>query len=446
MATLTVYANTSDGHILCTGNTYTKSKEGTGTKTVVATGASAIFGQGYDGSNYSTWEYFLLFDTSGLPDNAIVTAALLEICFQSGPTPVAFTAEARTRSTAWGPTLDTADFVTGSTLGSHALRASLASSAFTSGDTYAAFTSDPSFAGAISLTGTTELFITSSRSRGANTPANGQTESAGIDTAENGTTYAPRLTITYSLPAPGADLAGAIVASSTVSASGMVTMGPSAALAGAIGASSTVTGALTTSALFTGSTAGAATVTGALTNAPGFAGAIAASSTVTGALTKPAAVLAGSLAAFATVTGFLSAPGSGIGGAVFGECTVTGALTITPRFTGATAGVATVTGTLRGSALFAGAIVASSWVTASGLISGALLTGYAAGSATLTGALVSVVTPGVLVDLRLDLGPVGGDLVLAPVGPIDVSMSGVGTFDVALGMAASVVDVQLAWG
>jgi hypothetical protein len=155
-------------------------------------------------------------------------------------------------------------------------------------------------------------------------------------------------------PSSANNLAGTIVATSTVTGTLTVTK----PLAGTVAGTSTVTGTLSVSLPLAGTIVGTSTVTGTLTVTKPLAGTIAGASTVTGTLTvmKP---LAGTIAASSSVTGTLTVT-MALAGTIGATSTVSGTLTVTKPLAGTITGTSTAIGTLTLGTPLAGSIVAIS--------------------------------------------------------------------------------------
>lgn len=196
MATLTVFAPTSDAGVDSTSVTYATARSGAGL--TLATGTSLTVGQAPP-SPYFIDEFFILFDTSPLTSAANVSAATLSLWLKIDNSTQDFTCEARIK--AWGPTVTTADWVAGASLGALTRVATLNTSGIGATGAYKAFTEDgTNFIANVSKTATTELLVDSSRHVGNNAPTVAENVTfASADTA--GTTNDPMLTVTYTLPA-----------------------------------------------------------------------------------------------------------------------------------------------------------------------------------------------------------------------------------------------------
>lgn len=198
MATLTVYSGTGDGYIQSLGATYSTVR-GAGDDLSADTASDLSVGQAYAGP-YFVFESFLRFDTSSLTSGATVSAAVLSLVLSDDNSGTDFTLEAR--SSTWGGSLQTSDWVNGGSLGSSNLLASRSTSGMTSVGTRYDLTSDAAFPGAVSKTGNTDIFLSSSRQRGNNTPT-GLEFQAYYSADQSGTTSDPRLVVTYTTGVSG---------------------------------------------------------------------------------------------------------------------------------------------------------------------------------------------------------------------------------------------------
>lgn len=195
MATLTVYSGTGDGLIASSSGTYSSARSGAGLTAYTA--SRLLVGQD---AGYVCYESFLRFDTSALTSGATVSAAVISLVLSSDNSATDFTLEAR--ASTWGGTLGTGDWVAGASLSSSTLLASRSTSGMTSVDTRYDLTSDAAFPAGVSKTGNTDVFLSSSRHRGNNTPS-GEEYQEYYDAEESGTTKDPRLVVTYTTGVSG---------------------------------------------------------------------------------------------------------------------------------------------------------------------------------------------------------------------------------------------------
>lgn len=194
MATLVVYAKTSDGFITSSyDGVYTTARAGTGTLQVDTAYEAVNVGQSVGGqyTSYACYEAFFQYDTSSLPGTAIVSAVKEELYLYSDHTVTDYTEEVRTID--WGTELTTADYVAGANLGNYTL---LSSKAISPSAGYNEFPTSANFVSAINKTGDTRLFHSSSRLRTGNQPT-GNEFVLWYDADRTGTSQDPKLTIEY---------------------------------------------------------------------------------------------------------------------------------------------------------------------------------------------------------------------------------------------------------
>ena len=199
MTVETFYADIDgNSHLSCNNAVYSTARTGTG-NTLQTT--SINVGQGITTlSNFLCMECFFEWDTSGLPDNAVIDSAVISIWVSSNDgRNVDFVLEVRTDD--WGASVDTGDFVPGASLSGLTLLASKNQSGWGAGS-YADLTSETALISAISKTGWTRAIGSSSKHRAGTSPA--EYEYLGLST-----TNPPKLTVTYHLPTAH-ELAGSI--------------------------------------------------------------------------------------------------------------------------------------------------------------------------------------------------------------------------------------------
>ena len=156
MATLTVYAKTSDGYIDSYSTDYSAARAGTGTLYVDTPGDTLSCGQFLIGDTYHVYEAFFQYDTSALPDASVVFAVKEELYLSLDQSYTDYTEEVRTYD--WGDTLTTDDWVAGANLGNYTL---LSSRTVNPSAGYNEFPTSANFIAAISKTGDTRLFHSS---------------------------------------------------------------------------------------------------------------------------------------------------------------------------------------------------------------------------------------------------------------------------------------------
>lgn len=191
MATLVVYAKTSDGYITSSNETYVTARAGTGTLQVDTEYTAVNVGQWNGGSSFQIYEAFFQYDTSALPDASFVSTVKEELYLYSDHTATDYTEEVRAFD--WGDTLTTADWIAGANLGNYTL---LSSKSVNPSAGYNEFPTSAAFIAAINKTGSTRLFHSSSRHRIGNEPS-GAEFTLWYSTDETGTDKDPKLTIDY---------------------------------------------------------------------------------------------------------------------------------------------------------------------------------------------------------------------------------------------------------
>ena len=211
----TFYSESADGFIESShASTYSTARSGGGTKVAPTTEVYLQIGQNYLGSEfgYYLYESFLSFDTSTIPDSAIISAVTLSL--HGGgyvdQSTTDFTIEARTYD--WGASLTTADWVAGADLSSNTLLASRSTSGWST-SAYNDLTENGSnFVSAINKTGITRIILCSSRTKDGTTPTGAEYVNLGAS-EKSGTSNDPKLSVTYVL---GPTTVGSITMSGTV--------------------------------------------------------------------------------------------------------------------------------------------------------------------------------------------------------------------------------------
>lgn len=188
MASLTVYSTNGD-FISSDSAVYATARAGTGTLSVSSPNSNIIIGQAIAGT-YFCYESFLDFDTSSLGASASISAAVLDLYFWNDTSITNFTITVAV--SAWGATLESADFIAGADLAALTTTNTLSTSGLALG-AYTTIT-DVALATNINKTTNTRLLIYSSRHSGNNTPTNNEYVYAygSADAPRK-----PRLTITY---------------------------------------------------------------------------------------------------------------------------------------------------------------------------------------------------------------------------------------------------------
>ena len=189
MASLTVACGSNRGRVYSASATYSTARSGGG-----ALLQNSEFWVGQQ-TGYTVHESFLDFDTSGLPDNAVISNCDLAINVINDLSATDFTIKASLRD--YGSALTTADYVAGASLAALTLLASKSTSGIATNE-YISLTPESAFNSNVSLTANTRIILFSSLLEAGTTPT--ETDIIIIDS----TTYVPQLTITYTVPNTGA--------------------------------------------------------------------------------------------------------------------------------------------------------------------------------------------------------------------------------------------------
>ena len=210
MTTTTIFSKTNDGDIAATSTTaqgYTAAREGTsGTFVINDSGAQFRVGQFNQTSgspNFDCFEIFLAFATAVIPDGDTITSVTFSLhtavtINQNGPD-----FDMEVRQDTWQPTLTSAHFVAGSSLGARTLFATLNTAAVSPNARLDWTENGSNFRDAINKTGDTEFLICSSRQRLNQPPPDDTVNRVTFFSANDvGTTRDPRLIIIHSAP-PG---------------------------------------------------------------------------------------------------------------------------------------------------------------------------------------------------------------------------------------------------
>ena len=193
MATLTVYAEASDGRITSSSTTYATARSGS--SLVVNTTAAMMVGQRYLSTTYYTYLGYTQYDTSSLSGQEVSAAA--EYLYLSGDSTDADYLE-EVRAYDWSTTLTTADWVAGANLGDYTL---LSSKTVSPSAGYNEFPTSANFIANINTGGFTRLVHSSSRHRNGDVPTASEFVSW-LSSEAAGTTSDPKLVITYAPPVP----------------------------------------------------------------------------------------------------------------------------------------------------------------------------------------------------------------------------------------------------
>ena len=161
--------------------------------------------------DYTTYESFLQFDTSLLPDTAIIDAAVLTLYYDmsiygADPdagyylNPVAHVVEARIKD--WGTDVTSADWVAGASLSG---LTKVATRSFSGNTAYypgpKVFTSEAAFAANINKTGATYLILCTDKQVAGTAPTSWGTEMSAFRSGTSSPVYGyPELVVTYHMP------------------------------------------------------------------------------------------------------------------------------------------------------------------------------------------------------------------------------------------------------
>lgn len=197
MTVTTVFSAAADGRVESVSSvSYAAARSGgTLTAFTAETGGGQGAGQTKFGATYTLDESFFSFDTSGIADTDVVSAAALSFVGAGVGAPAGFVVEARTFN--WGASLTTADWVAGASLSGLTLLAT-----FTIVNTgswpssYNLFTeSGSNLRSAINLTGITYVMVSTDKMRAGTAPTTD--EWVNFQYADtSGTTSDPKLVVT----------------------------------------------------------------------------------------------------------------------------------------------------------------------------------------------------------------------------------------------------------
>lgn len=189
--------NTNDGNIESDGSaTYSVVRSGNSLAVVNASSPALVIGQLLSGGEYYIYEAFLDFDTSSIPDDAVITSVELKLYGSSSPG--ADTGNLNVYLSDWGATLTTADWVAGASLSGLTRAASFGIAGWNASG-WNSFTEDgTNFQDGINLSGSTRLLLASDNQATGTAPSgNGIV----LFQSANGTNP-PQLIVTYNIPAP----------------------------------------------------------------------------------------------------------------------------------------------------------------------------------------------------------------------------------------------------
>lgn len=211
MTTTTIFANTNDGLIQAQGinDTWANMRAGTPNSSFSANtgssvpGAYAVYVTDKAGLVHQVDEYFVEFDTSPLGDLDTINSVAFSLYGQSLAAQTSDTGQATIYAQAknWGPTVTTADWVTGTTLAGGTKLASfdLASWATSAYNTFTE--AGTAFRAAINKAGNTGLVVYPKRLESASSPTIDTGTNAGfIGVAHTGTSQDPKMVVDSSPP------------------------------------------------------------------------------------------------------------------------------------------------------------------------------------------------------------------------------------------------------
>jgi len=188
----TFFTEAADGYVYGSSGTWLTARAGSGLIASAAITAAGCASQEASGVYY-VQQAFLVFDTSSIPDTAVITAATLHI--DRAGTVAAGTAKARAHT--WGPTLATSDFVAGADLTTKTLFASIATGSVALGS-YTAMTSDGGAPALVNKTGKTRLVLHGAEQESSSAPAGGTGTAINVVTNEG--TNKAKLVVSYYVP------------------------------------------------------------------------------------------------------------------------------------------------------------------------------------------------------------------------------------------------------
>lgn len=190
MSESTFIAESGDGRVRSSNATYLTARSGAN----LMTDSSGYVGRDVDTGTYYLNQSYISFDTSSIPDEAIVSSAVLSVYYAENVSTTDFTVEARLKD--WGAALGTDDFVAGADLAALPLLATFATSAIHSP---CGFASESGFAAAINKTGYTRILLSSDglRSTDANVDSSFLKFRLGSDAEPQ---FRPQLVVSYGIP------------------------------------------------------------------------------------------------------------------------------------------------------------------------------------------------------------------------------------------------------
>lgn len=191
MPVVTIFGTSTDGCIQSTSASYAAAREGI--DGIVAIPDFLVVGQT---TTFDCYESFVKFDTSSIPDGANITTVVFSLFGKDDSSTTDFTVKVALRD--WGTTLETGDFVAGSSLGALTDVASRHTSLLTV-EAYNDF-NNLAFPANINRTGETRVIVFSDSQEFNVTPTTLERYEF-YSESNTGTSKDPKLTITYTDPA-----------------------------------------------------------------------------------------------------------------------------------------------------------------------------------------------------------------------------------------------------
>ena len=191
--TVSIVGDQTGGLVYSQDAVYANARSGSNLAFTASVGGDYLAGQRLTGGIYHVRQYHHAFDTSFIGGGSVISVDSLYFKRVLDASTTDFTVEARGYD--WGDALGTADFVSGTNLGTYPLLASKGTAGW--GDTWSGADIDAAFAGYINKTGMTRFITASSRQRTGDVPAGDEY----IEFATEHTTTAygdrPKLVLTY---------------------------------------------------------------------------------------------------------------------------------------------------------------------------------------------------------------------------------------------------------
>lgn len=195
MPTTTIFAdNTTNHQVKSESATYENAREASGDAVLVLqVGTPAIVGQNWDSINsvFEVSEVFLTFDTSSLVGSVVSAEFLVRAAGGGG----SFTLEMRLQD--WGGTLETSDFVPGSSLAGTTLLATLSAVGWPVSSTWLTFT-EVALGANINQAGATRVVVSIDKVRLGTSPGTGSDNVNFTSPTGSGTTNDPRIAVSTS--------------------------------------------------------------------------------------------------------------------------------------------------------------------------------------------------------------------------------------------------------